>query len=398
MAFMDLKRFQFKRVNAFQGLVIDADIWQDAHNYHRDQQRLHTLAFHKTGITEGLEVIASNPPDSSVNISPGMAVDPDGNIIMVAQKQHYRLQTRDKGTIYLVIQFREIPTEPYQPPEGGQPTRIMEAYRIQERESLPAEPYIELARIDFDPAQGLVKDAQNPSRPGTTEINLSFRQNAPAVADRTPEKVVIQPKETVSSQDLLTLGYMSLGESRKDLHLKGLRNLVREVNRQGNYVTLLEEDITLKKSISRYNLLYLTGMGRFELTTEQQTTLNNFVQSGGIIFGDCCSQAAKTDTKGPKEFGLAFNRLANLFNYKLGMVQRGHPLLSADYVFSEVPQGCDPGLLLEGGPIVYSGSDYGCAWEAGHADEPLSREVIRNSFEIWINIITYSRMSKTTKR
>ncbi len=107
---MDVNKFQLKRVNPFQGLVIDADTWQDAHNYHRDQQRLHILAFHDTGIVAGLEVTANNPPDTSVNINSGMAIDPDGNVIIVPQKQRYRLQTsNEKGAIFLIIQFREIP-------------------------------------------------------------------------------------------------------------------------------------------------------------------------------------------------------------------------------------------------------------------------------------------------
>jgi len=118
MALKDIIKFQLKRVNPFQGLVIDADTWRDAHNYHRDQQRLHMLAFHKIGINEGLKVTANTPPDVSVNIHPGMAIDPEGNVIIVSQTQRYRIQTREKGIIYLIIQFREIPSEPYQPPEG----------------------------------------------------------------------------------------------------------------------------------------------------------------------------------------------------------------------------------------------------------------------------------------
>ena len=89
MALKDIIKFQLKRVNPFQGLVIDADTWRDAHNYHRDQQRLHLLAFHRTGIVEGLEVTANNPPDLSVTIHPGMAVDPEGNAIIIPEMHLY---------------------------------------------------------------------------------------------------------------------------------------------------------------------------------------------------------------------------------------------------------------------------------------------------------------------
>jgi hypothetical protein len=399
---MDLSKFQFKRVNPFQGLVIDADIWQDAHNYHRAHQKLHVLAFHKPGIIDGLEVSANSPADASVNISQGLAVDPEGNIIVVPQNQHYRVQTRAKGIIFLVIQFREIPTEPFQPPEGGQATRVLEAYRIQERDALPAEPYVELARIDFDPGSAAIKDARNSAKAGINEINLAFRlEGEPGT--QTPvvpqPKVIPAPSPPSQSKETLTIGYMVLGDARKDLHLKGLRNLVRDLNRQGAFTAVLEEDSNFKKSLARLSYLYMTGTGRFDLTAEQQAALGTFIQSGGIVFGDVCSQVpAGADARGTKEFGLAFNKLASALNSKLGIVQRGHSLLDSNHVFSEVPQGCEPGMLLEGGSMIYSGSDFGCAFDGGHADKPLSREVIRSAFEMWTNIITYYQGSKISRR
>lgn len=401
MALKDIIKFQFKKVNPFQGLVIDADTWRDAHNYHRDQQRLHILAFHRTGIIQGLEVTANNPPDLSVTIHPGMAVDPEGDVIIVPQTQPYRLQTREQGIIYLVIQFREVPAEPYQPPEGGQPTRILEAYRIEEREKLPTEPYLELARIDFDPALEAIKDGKTPSKPGKNEINLSFRQEAPPVAPPVaPEKTGAAIKEVPSRPtETITLGQVALGGASKDLHCAGLKNLIREINRQDNLMVNLEENIPLDKDINRCTIIYLTGNSRFELSAEQQTALGAFLQSGGVILGEGCSEGqGEAESKGAKEFGLAFNKLASQLNCKLEIVQRSHPLLSSVHIFSEVPPGAEPSMLLEGSHMVYSGSDYGCAWQGGHQDHPLSRDVIRNSFEMGANIVVYAQMTKAGGR
>ena len=38
-----IPQLQFRRVNPFQGLMIDAGVWLDAHEYHRNQMRLHHL-------------------------------------------------------------------------------------------------------------------------------------------------------------------------------------------------------------------------------------------------------------------------------------------------------------------------------------------------------------------
>jgi len=395
MALEDIIKFRLKRINPFQGLVIDADTWQDAHNYHRDQQRLHILAFHRFGVVEGLEVTATNPADLSVNIGPGIAADPEGNVIIVPKNQHYRIQSRAKGTVYLTIQFREVPSEPYQPPEGGQPTRILEAYRIQEREKLPAEPYLELARIDFDPAGGAVKDARSRSSPGKNEIDLSFRQEAravtPPMARVAPvEQKAATPEVIPSANETIILGHAVMGETDNNLHSDGLGRLVKEINQRADFMVRLQKNISLDKSIKHCAMLYLTGNSRFELTAEQQAALSAFLRAGGLVFGEGCSEG-EAESRRAREFGLAFNQLASQLKCKLEIVQRGHPLLSAIHVFSEVPQGAEAGMLLEGGNMVYSGSDYGCAWQGGHQNLPLSREIIRNSVEMGANIVAYAR-------
>ena len=402
MELKDIIKFQLKRINPFQGLVIDADIWRDSHEYHREQQRLHMLAFHYVGIVGGLEVAANEPPDLSVNIRPGMAVDPEGNIIIVPKIQRYHIQTPEKRILYLIIQFREVPTEPYQPPNGGQPTRILEAYRIQEREKLPSEPHLELARIIFDPADKEIRDAKNPSQPGKNDINLNFRKEATPVSPPPVERPAVQDKISIQAEEAtsrpaetIVIGHAVLGEDSKDLHISGLQNLIREINRQGSFEVNLEENIPLDKKINQCALIYLTGNGHFVLTAEQQTALGNFLESGRVIFGEGCAEGQQeAASKGAKEFGLAFNQLASQLNCKLEVVQRGHPLLSAVHVFSEVPQGAEPPMLLEGGHMVYSASDYGCAWQGGHQDQPLSRDIIRSSLEMGANIIAYAGIMK----
>jgi len=404
----EILKIQLKRVNPFQGLVIDADVWQDAHDYHRSQQRLHLLAFHETGIVEGLEVVGNNPPNQSVVIQPGLAIDPEGNTIIVSQPQNYQIKMGQKGTVYLVIQFREIPMEPFQPPDGGQATRILEAYKIEQRDKLPEEAYLELARIDVDPGKESIKDARNPSRPGDSEINLNYRKEAkaavpvmpvsekPAVQEK-PEKVVETAKAPAVTQETVTIGYAVLAGSDKKLHLNGLQNLCREAGRRNNVKFNVAQDVSLDTNLGRYMLLYLTGNSGFELTDEQQAALKGYLQSKGTIFGEGCTEEKEEGkSKGAREFGLAFNQLAGQLGCKLETVQHGHSLLSSANVFSAAPPGAEPnGLLLEGGNIIYSGSDYGCAWQGGHKDNLLSRDTIRAAFEIGENIVEYARMAKT---
>ena len=396
MAVEDLGKFQLKKVNPFQGLVIDADAWRDAHNYHRDHLRLHLLAFHRVGIMDGLGVSASSPPDLSVTVEPGIGVDPEGNVIVVAQKQRYKLQTSKTGPVYLVIQFREVPGEPYQPPNGGQPTRLLDAYRIQEREKPPAEPYLELARIDFDPARNAIADAKSPQRPGKNEIDLRYRvvSTPPPSAEKIstpPTRVETAP--AVTHTQTVLIGHAVLAGD-KDLHLDGLQNVARGMAAQFGLQVNVQGSVPLDQNLKSCTLLYLTGKGRFDAEPAQQAALAAFIEAGGTIIGEGCSEGDESASRGAKEFGLAFNQLAGQLKRRLEVVKRGHPLLSALHLFSSVPQGAENGMLMEGGHVVYSGSDYGCAWQGGRQNLPLSREIIRASFEMGDNFLAYARLGR----
>jgi hypothetical protein len=392
MALGDLIRFQFKRVNPFQGLVLDADTWKDEQDYHRNQQKLHTLAFHGTGIVEGLEVKASQPPDFSLIISPGIAIDTEGNAIVVPKSQHYSLGSKNKGQVYIIMQYREVPTAPASPSEEGQATRILEAYRIREVTRLPDEPYLELARLNFDPSKKNITDARAPSNPEVNEIDLRFRQLAKApLPDVSEITLHPQPSAETAPQEKVILGHVALGEASHDLHSSGLMKLAHQVGSQTEYQAAVEE-CNLDESITQHTLLYMTGKGSFTISVKKQDIINSFVQSGGTIFAESC---AEQQDEGVKEFGLAFNRLAEQLGKKLEVVQRGHPLLDCHHIFSTVPPGAkSEGLLMVGGQIIYSNYDYGCAWSGGYSDSPLPRDIIRGAFEMGVNIVTYANMMK----
>ena len=70
-----LNSYPLKRIKPSDGLAITAEVWEEAHEYHRHNHRYHTMLGHGPGILSGLEVIASDPPDTSIYISPGVAID-----------------------------------------------------------------------------------------------------------------------------------------------------------------------------------------------------------------------------------------------------------------------------------------------------------------------------------
>jgi hypothetical protein len=174
----DVARFKLLRVNPIQGLMIDSTTWQDAHEYHRNQMRLHQLALHGWGIAQGLDVHLDATAEDTVVVQPGIAVDPAGNYIVVTEPYSHHIAAREAGTVYLLLLFSEVPTGPVQPfgsNGAGHPTRILEAYRIQQRDRLPEEPCLELARVRYEPGAGALKAPADAEHPGVNELDTSHR-------------------------------------------------------------------------------------------------------------------------------------------------------------------------------------------------------------------------------
>jgi hypothetical protein len=97
-------KFQFLRVNPFRGLLVDETTWADAHDYHRNQMRFHLLAMHGVGVVQGLDVIASQPPDMKVTIRPGLGIDTEGRMLLLTEPQTILIPGQANfATIFVVM-------------------------------------------------------------------------------------------------------------------------------------------------------------------------------------------------------------------------------------------------------------------------------------------------------
>ena len=174
MSLTDVLKTPLHRLIPHEGLVIDVSTWDDAHQYHVANQRLHAMTMHNSGVVTGLEVVAWDPPDNSVVINPGIAVDSTGRTIVVGEPQRFQLQTDEAGTHYLVLQYREVPSDSGDASENGdsQPHHVLEAYRLEERSEAPDESYVELARVQISGNNNVVSEPADPYNPGPDEIDV----------------------------------------------------------------------------------------------------------------------------------------------------------------------------------------------------------------------------------
>lgn len=381
MAGGDLGTFQRKRLNPFRGLVIDVPIWSDAHNYHRDQQRLHAMSSHEHGIASGLEVVAWNPPDNSVVIYPGVATDHEGNTIVLSQPQRFYLKAEEPGMARVIVRYSEIvPEMAAKPVEGKpQPAYITEAFRIEEQRQRPAEPYIELARIQIGERSKAVVDAQNPYQPRDNEIDMRYR----TLSDTKPGGEI-------------RVGLLSYpvgrGAEGWDSHRHGILNLVRSINRGTSCSARVIDAVQLDGEIMDCDLLCMTGWNEFQLSEAERRILHNYFKRGGILFGEPCPGPASAHRDQLKGFRTSFANLCDQLGQPLRTLEREHRVLRSFYVFGSPPMGADGTSAVMGSEsIVFSDADYGCAWDGGREGQPLARQVIRDTIEFGTNIAAYSQ-------
>ena len=138
-----LANYPLKRLKPVDGLAITADIWNEAHEYHRLQLQYHDLLRHGPGIIAGLEVIASDPPDSSVYILPGMALDARGELIVLTEPAAFDFG-QTQGPLYLLLSYAE--GRPEQDAEGG-PLYIHAQFSVEALATHSGDQFIELARV-----------------------------------------------------------------------------------------------------------------------------------------------------------------------------------------------------------------------------------------------------------
>ena len=141
-----LQTFPAKRIKAIDGLAVTADIWEEAHAYHRQTQRFETLLYQGWGIVTGLEVIASDPPDTSVYILPGVAVDQAGQSIVLPQPVAYDVGEEMEGLLYLILSYGESPPRADEVGREDVPRYVHAEFSLAASTILPTTPYVELAR------------------------------------------------------------------------------------------------------------------------------------------------------------------------------------------------------------------------------------------------------------
>lgn len=376
-----IQQFPTKRIKAIDGLTVTADVWEEAHDFHRQNERSHAALMHGAGVVTGLEVVASDPADTSVYVKPGIAVDAEGRIIVVAEPTAYDIGRTMDGQLYLLLAYDEgRPVAEGNGSGDGSPLYVHSQFSIAASPSVPDAAHVELARIRRVRRDAVITDAKIVGRPGANEIDLRYRRHNGAT-----EPLVE------------TIGVVYFG-GQNARHSAGINNVARSMSLSQHQKVVVDEGIDIRAGVERYALVYLVGSGDFQMGADDMTGIYNYLQAGGTILYETC----RHDTTGKNKADAAFMDMLGSFGVKLADLAAGHELLNSMLLFAAQPSGFETaGAAVQvADGIIFSSADYGCLWQGEKRGGVPAREEIRSATEWGTNILAYAaqRRAKASSR
>jgi hypothetical protein len=357
-----LTLFPQRKIRAYDGMPITAEVWDEAHSYHDQAQRSHNLFFHGAGILLGMDVVASDPPDQMVYILPGAAVDPTGQLIVLSEPVAYDLGNDTDGQLYLFISYRKSITNYHRAEQDSTPEYTEDQFLIAASPNLPEQPVIELARFNRKNRTAAIQDAQNPLQPQRDEIDLRYR-----------------PVVTVKSEQVVCAAVAYLGDGvEKDLG-PGLSRLTGELRRAAQISLIVDDDVQLGPEVSAYGLVGLAAKGSFKLSSVQVKGLKGYLERGGVLLMEYADEPARA----------CLVDVCAQLGIKPQHISHSHPMLSHPYLFSAPPAGYSDGEVLAADGLLLSGKQYGKAWGGETREGSQSREETRSLVEWAANLLNY---------
>lgn len=376
----------FERLNAFDGLMINADRWKRAHQYHRQRQNAHYQAINQPGIVCGLGIQTieasgkvRDPNGSNkagrrwIQVQPGIAIDLKGNLIVIPRSFDYHLDTQPSGSepimVYLVASYRD-------PDELQREQRsevIQETYRLEETTAPPRPLDVELCRILMQPGTQDIRSPQDVFFPGYNEIDLRYRVQAQTRPQALLRIAQIQRDDPMCDRNFFNLNYLLQSVEALYPAFRGAEEVGQATLSEGF------------NSLQAYDLLYLTGQQQLELNAIELEALQAYLKSGRVLFVDVLPDAEaliQTIQQLAQQVGAPLQPLSSL--------RRGHPLRTRPFLFAALPiVHQKPIQLLVGEGIVLCIGNLASNW--GIDEElSLSRILIRTAQELGVNLLHYA--------
>jgi hypothetical protein len=373
-----------QRLHVYDGLMINATSWHDAHKYHRDRQNIHYQSVYEPGIINGLGVrIVSAPKNAAdnckdglwVKVQSGLAIDVAGNPIVVDDSADFdrtvvRIvplkENTGVRTVYLHVSYDE---DESQKQKSG---RITECFRL-DQVFQPAQSHqIELCRIQLQAGSNKLEYPEDILSPGINRLDFRFR-----IPAKPRPQGVIRIGATFSTPQRICHNLQDLTASIPGLY-PALQGVV-----DGN-VGLQDSQV-----VKNYDLIYLPPEQFLNLDSDEVKSLKSLLETGGVVLVEISTGSGIEFREIQEKIDQQFNRLLTSWQE-----WNRHILRSQPFLFTTPPRinGELINLWNASGIVVVEGN-LSSAW--GLEDYlggklHLERHEIRTAQEFGVNILHYA--------
>ncbi|GBO53286.1 hypothetical protein APA_1193 [Pseudanabaena sp. lw0831] len=440
----------FERLQVSDGLMINSERWRLAHEYHQHRQNVQYQSLFLPGIICGLGVAPIAAPEDLpakfrdgrwVQIQPGMAIDLQGNFIIVPTPLDFRISTtaynNEIETIYLVLSY----VDPAKLKRASANEVLVETFRVNEKTDLPLDTDIEICRLAIEEGQLTVQKPVDVFSPSQSQLDMRFRLQArirPQHSIRIACFYNQKNQNQKNQQITIPEHFRSLGQS-----LPSLAPSLSLIEPIGNLD--INAELTLNH-LSAYHLVYLTHAQAISINESTQLALREYTAIGGVIVIEAAIrnsqlanlleiqnelEAAKNKLRKTMqtqfvngqpnvnmvdqsslqaelqaeldaiaiEVSSSTEDLLNSLHSSIPMeipmrsfsdLEHTHPLRSQPFLFPSLAAIAEQPIqiLTNGGVIVVLG-ELLSIW-SGQSEQSLTREIIRNCQELGINILNYA--------
>ena len=396
----------FQRLQINDGLLMTADLWRRAHNYHRQRQNFIYQSLHHPAVIYGLGVVAIDAPDQLqstyrdrrwLEIQPGIAIDREGNPIVVPQAQTFHIESEPSSNESLLIYL----TISHVDPDKLQPvlddrTSIDEQFRIVEKTSLSSKD-IELCRINLKGEEISITPALDVLYPKANEIDLRHRQ---AIQTRPNGEIRVAQLTANTRSDRVTTTHLkfllkAINVLYPRLHGQTDLDLIQTIKPEP---ISNEEETVPKTSIPDCDLIYAPWRLLQSCTSTTYKQLEQALVGGSMLMVVATLQEVGLDRhSSARDFDTQVQMLvqslkpiANQINHPLrgeGKLSPLHPLRVEPFLFAQLPvvEGV-PLKVWQWGSIVLIIGDVAQNWGPDKTSKR-SRESIRTAQEFGINLL-----------
>ncbi|MBW4523124.1 MAG: hypothetical protein KME16_26085 [Scytolyngbya sp. HA4215-MV1] len=413
----------FERLHISDGLTINAERWQQAHGYHRQRQNFQYQALHEAGIIYGLGVaiVPEQPDGRLLQIQPGVAIDIEGNPIIVRQPEEFRIMSEPPEGQILVVHLAVNYVDPDALRLNPSTRVLQESFRIVEKVQLDPRD-VELCRIHLRSGATQLQTPTDVFAPSDNQLDFRGRchpQPYPQLWVRVGQVTTDRASDLITQQ-----GFTELLRSLTGLYpaLRGTPPQNFSAKFLGRASVLdcellaIAQDVLMAlstpalQSLSAYltqggvllvvndfseiDLLDLLDIGK-ELQlglTEAKRDPDLFRQTGTALKNEIESNQAAIAQR-LQEIEQQLATIAPRLGISLsgsGDLGDDHPLVWQPFLFSQLPQVLGHAIHVKNwGGLVWMVGDLSQSW-GRNPTLTLPREMLRSAQEWGINLLHFA--------